>query len=356
MIVLRISFILIFLSLMSCEENNPELEKIKRYDSFISAVDISYYPEIEDTDLVFSDQKGNEGNLPDILSETGINTIRLRLWVNPEDEHSGFEEVLHFSQSLKEKGFKLWLNLHYSDTWADPGKQETPVNWTGLSFLELKMRVIEYTGMVVRELEPDWIQIGNEINSGFLHPHGNIHTNEHQFLDLLSSAINAVKQTSPETSVILHFAGIEGAVDFFARMDTLTYDIIGLSYYPFWHGKNIQKLRQSLINLGSLYNREVVIAETAYPFTLEWNDLTHNIVGSEDHLILPSYPATPDGQKQFVSKLISILLETPKGAGICYWGGELVSWKGYESTTGSHWENQAIFDFNNRALPVLNAF
>ena len=108
--------------------------------------------------------------------------------------------------------------------------------------------------------------------------------------------------------------------------------------------------------LSKNHNKMILIAETAYPFTLEWNDWTTNIVGSAEQLILPEFPATNEGQEKFVSKIKQLTNELEKGIGFCYWGAELISWKGNESTEGSPWENQALFDFNNKALPVLRAF
>ena len=104
------------------------------------------------------------------------------------------------------------------------------------------------------------------------------------------------------------------------------------------------------------YNKEILIAETAYPFTLKWNDWTHNIVGLDEQLILPEYPATPEGQRKFIEQINILTKEVENGIGFCYWGGELIAWKGTQSTNASPWENQALFDFNNKALPVFREF
>ena len=139
-------------------------------------------------------------------------------------------------------------------------------------------------------------------------------------------------------------------------MDRLDYDMIGLSFYPVWHGKSLSALRDTMEKLGARCRKAVLIAETAYPFTLGWNDQTHNVVGLEEQLILPDYPATPEGQHRFIRQIIDMAGDVPEGAGMCYWGAELIAWKGYQSAEGSPWENQAVFDFNNKALPVLRAF
>ena len=111
-----------------------------------------------------------------------------------------------------------------------------------------------------------------------------------------------------------------------------------------------------MTSLSQTYGKEIVIAETAYPFTLEWNDWTNNIVGLEEQLILPDYPATEQGQRNFISAIKDISKETEKGIGFCYWGAELISWKGNQATDASPWENQAVFNFQNKALPVLEVF
>jgi arabinogalactan endo-1,4-beta-galactosidase len=108
--------------------------------------------------------------------------------------------------------------------------------------------------------------------------------------------------------------------------------------------------------LSETHNKEILIAETAYPFTLQWNDWTNNIVGSNEQLILPEYPATIEGQRKFIRQIKTLTKEVENGIGFCYWGAELISWKGNQSTDASPWENQAVFDFDNKALPVLSEF
>ena len=164
--------------LISCRKENVNDSSTGTVDQeFINAVDISSYPEISNSNPTFFDLEGNQNDFLTILKDNGINTVRLRLWINPSDEYSGFEEVKQFSQTLKNNGFKVWLTLHYSDTWADPGHQETPSNWSGLSFNNLKDSLYNYTQKVIHEITPNYIQIGNEINNGILHPTGNISTN-----------------------------------------------------------------------------------------------------------------------------------------------------------------------------------
>ena len=156
-------FLLLFL--LSCSNNEDPQEQ----NDFINAVDISLLPKIEMNNPIFKDNFGVQMPFLEILKLKGINTIRLRLWVNPINEHSSFDEVKSFSDTLKSMGFNIYLTLHYSDTWADPGQQIIPQDWQNISYTTLKNRVYDYTKMVVQQINPDIIQIGNEINNGFLH-------------------------------------------------------------------------------------------------------------------------------------------------------------------------------------------
>lgn len=352
----KAAILLVFFLVISCSKddaNDPPAET----NTFISAVDISNYPVIRTSNPIFYDSDGSSKDFITILKSKGINTIRLKLWVSPSDGHSGLNEVKQFSEELKKKDFKIWLTLHYSDTWADPGQQQLPYQWQDISYSALKDSVFNYTKKVVTQLQPDYIQIGNEINSGFLHPHGNI-SNIKNFIELLQKGILAVRENSGNTKIILHYAGIENAEWFFANLTTLDYDIIGLSYYPIWHGKSLENLKTVMTNLSETYHKDVVIAETAYPFTLNWNDWTNNLAGLENQLILPDFPASEKGQKDFVKSICKLTKEIPnsKGIGFCYWGAELIAWNGNQSTNGSPWENQAIFDFQNKVLPVSEEF
>ncbi len=345
-------WVILIIALSACEKNqNSEKEKF-----LYKAVDISSLPEIEDKGIRFYDSNGIEKPFTDILKNHGVNTIRLKLWVHPEDPVNGLEQVAAFSGRLRNEGFKIWLTVHYSDTWADPGDQHTPQAWQELSMETLKDSVYEYTRMVVSRTQPEIIQMGNEVNNGFLHPLGNLHNHPVQFITLMQEGISAVRQHSPETKIMIHYAGLEGSSNFFTTVSALDYDLIGLSYYPLWHGKNLDSLKLTLERLSTAYQKDILIAETAYPFTLDWNDWTNNIVGLEEQLILPEYPASPEGQKAFLLKIRSIVEETPRGAGFCYWGAERIAWKGPEATDASAWENQALFNFDNKALPALEVF
>jgi len=353
---MRYLIVLLSLFLFSCTKNKevkiitPSFPK-----TFISAADLSALPQVEANNNIFYNLEGQQQDFLTILKNAGLNTVRLKLWKKPNTNTASFTEVKSFTNRLKALNLKVWITIHYSDTWADPGHQVTPLQWQGLPFNDLKDSVFNYTKKIVSEINPDFIQIGNEINNGFIYPYGKLNSNENQFIILVNSAIKAIRDTNSNTKIMLHYAGYNGAQTFFNKFKNSDYDIIGLSYYPKWHGKNLQTLSTTLNSLSTTFNKEIVIAETAYPFTFNWNDLTNNIIGSNNQ-ILPEYPATPAGQRDFILKISDIVKNTNKGIGFCYWGGELIAFKGPNANDGSPWENQALFDFNNKALPVIEAF
>jgi len=180
---------------------------------------------------------------------------------------------------------------------------------------------------------------------------------EADFILLLKSGVKAARDYSPAIKVILHYAGLTGSTWFFGMLqkNAVDYDIMDLSYYPVWHGTDVKLLQSALQEPVSLTSKEVMVVETAYPFTLEWNDHTNNVVGTDSQLV-SGYPASRAGQLDFISTLKKSLIQTPKGVGFCYWGGEWVAYKGMQATDGSTWENQALFDFNNLALPAMQVF
>ncbi len=337
----------------ACKKDQPD-DPDPVAKTLLKGADLSALPEIESYSTPFTNAAGQPEDVLTTLKNNGCNVVRLRLWKTPAGAHGGLEEVKAFAQRIKSNNLKIWLAIHYSDTWADPGNQTMPAGWENLTFAQLSDSMYAYTKSVVQQIQPDYIQIGNEINSGLLWPSGHI-GNEVQFKSLLGSGIQAVRDVAPAAKIMIHFAGIDGADWFFNKTTGLDYDIIALSFYPIWHGKNLNQLSNTLSQLSLAHNKDVIIAETAYPFTLEWNDWTNNIVGLQDQLI-PAYPATPEGQKNFLAAVKDVAKNLDRGIGFCYWGGEWVAFKGNQSTDCSPWENQAFYDFNFKALPVVEVF
>lgn len=325
-------------------------------DDFIRGADISFLPEIEKAGAVFT-SNGKTEDMLTTLKNSGCNTIRIRLWKNPTNGHSGLAEVKTLAARVKNAGLKVWLTVHYSDTWADPGVQTTPAEWKDLSFADLKTAVATYTSTIITEINPDIIQIGNEINSGMLWPQGHLINQEAQCIDLLKTASAVIRSKAPKTKIMIHYAGVNASDTdwFFGKVKAVDYDYIGLSYYPIWHGKDLAVIKTTIDALGTKFSKKVLIAETAYPFTLLWNDKTNNIMGGKDQLV-SGYEATPEGQKNYMLAIKDLVKTSKSGIGFAYWGGEWIAFKGKEASNGSTFENQAFYDFSNKALPVLQVF
>lgn len=355
----KISITLAFLAVLGfagCESaTSPGVPPVGEAKFFIRGADLSLLPLIEREGTVFFNADSVAEPMLVTLRKAGVNTVRLRLWKDPDEFDQGFAGVKWFCSRLRSEGFRVMLTVHYSDTWADPGHQVMPRAWQGITPAALHDSVYAYTKMIATEIKPDFIQIGNEINSGFMFDAGRIATSPRGFRSLLDTASSAVRKFSPGTKIVLHYAGLNWADGFFRSIEGADYDIIGLSYYPLWHGKNVDTLSEVLSSLNREFGKEVAVVETSYPFTLGWNDWTNNIVGLEDQLH-QGYPATPDGQYNFVQKVFDEVRASAGGAGVCYWGGEWVAFRGTTSTDGSPYENQAFYNFNFRALPVLKAF
>jgi arabinogalactan endo-1,4-beta-galactosidase len=338
----------------SCSKNEETSPVSNNKLLEIKGADMSFLPEIRRSGKVFYSQKGEAEDMLLTLKKAGVNVIRLRIWKKPSEAASNFETVKNLAKEIRGLGMKTLITVHYSDSWADPSQQSKPTEWKDLNFNQLKDSVYQYTRQIMSEISPDYIQVGNEINNGLLWPDGSL-SNLSQMKTLLRAAITAVRDTKPTSKIIIHYAGISNAQWFFATLSDLDYDLIGISYYPMWHGKDLGLLQQTLVSLSETNNKSIFIAETSYPFTLSWNDWTNNLIGL-DSQILPDFPPTPQGQKDFLLKIKQICQAVPKGIGFCYWGSEWVSYKGNQATDGSSWENQAFWDFENKALPIVEGY
>jgi beta-galactosidase len=248
----------------------------KREVSKMLGADISFLPELEDRGMKFSDN-GTEKDAILILKDHGFNYVRLRIFNDPARDsgyspQKGFCDLEHtkkMAKRVKAAGMKLLLDFHYSDYWADPGKQYKPAAWRNLSFSELKKAVYDYTKKVIQELKdqgttPDMVQIGNEINHGIIWPEGHVSN-----LDSLAQQINAgtaaVKAVDPSVIMMLHVAlggQNDESVYFIDNMIArgVPFDVIGESYYPKWHG-TLDDLRDNLNDLVKRYGKDVIVVE-----------------------------------------------------------------------------------------------
>jgi arabinogalactan endo-1,4-beta-galactosidase len=335
----------------------------------ILGADISSLKKSEDMGGVYKYSDGTLADALQIIKGSGLNYARLRVWVDPADGYHGKAEILKMALRLKSQGIKLLVDFHYSDNWADPGKQNKPAAWVDLDFEQLKKAVYEHTfdvcnSLVAQGTPPDMVQVGNEINAGMLWPDGD-YNHFDNLAALLKEGYQAVKECSSSTLVMLHIA--EGGDNDLARwwFDNITrrevpFDVIGISYYPFWHG-SFAELQANLNDISSRYDKDVIVAETAYAFTDKENDSLANIANKS--MLIPGYPFTPEGQRIMLRDIMSIVrgVTNGRGLGIFYWDATwtAVPGNGWDSTdpqSGNAWENQALFDFNSRALPALGEF
>ncbi|MBT8316145.1 MAG: cellulase family glycosylhydrolase [Lutibacter sp.] len=361
---------LIFLTLVliSCSKRESQNviiddEEIVLVPDFYFGADLSYVNEMEDCDVVYKDANNIIKNPYTIFKESGANLVRVRLWHNPTwTEYSNYEDVKKTIAKAKAEGMKVLLNFHYSDTWADPSKQEIPAAWLNeLNNTEaLGELLYNYTYSTLENLSksnllPDIVQVGNEIN-GMILQQGDLKwpIDWQRNSYLLNKGILAVRDISAiknkEIGVMLHIAQPENGLWWFeqATQNGVTdFDWIGLSYYPKWSEYTLYNVSNAFKTLISTYNKRLMVVETAYPFTLEDSDSAGNILG-EDALIA-GYPATEQGQLDFLNKLVEVI-ENSGGEGLVYWEP---AWVSSNCSTlwgrGSHWDNATLFDHNFKA-------
>lgn len=274
-------FLLAVFAFSACGEQQKTTEETNHPDTFAKGADISWLPQMEATGYTFYNTDGKEEDCFKILKDLGINSVRLRTWVNPSDDpqsgHCSKEETVAMAKRAQDWGMRVMLNFHYSDSWADPGKQHKPAAWESLNFDELKQTLYDYTADVMVALKqagvtPEWVQIGNEIPSGMLLPEGST-DNWPQLAQLLNKGYDAVKAVSPSSKVILHIDQGNDNERFRwwfdnAQKHNAKYDIIGMSYYPYWlegkpdYTENIDALGNNLNDMAQRYGKEVMVVET----------------------------------------------------------------------------------------------
>jgi arabinogalactan endo-1,4-beta-galactosidase len=339
----------------------------------VLGADVSSLTKSEDFGGVYRDERGRRGDALEILEDQGMSHVRLRVWVDPADGYHDRDEVVEMAKRAKRLGLKTLVDFHYSDRWADPGQQTKPAAWSAYSVDELADAVFDHTYGICRSMArhaeaPDMIQIGNELNSGMLWPDG--HTwdppNWDNLAIFLQAGADAVRACSRHTKVVLHLAngGDNGLYRWWfdnvsARFDD--FDVIAASYYGYWHG-SLGDLQRNLTDVSLRYDKDVFVAETAYPFTLGFEDNQNNIIGLPEQLVA-GYPATPAGQAANFRDVLSVVRAIPEGRGLgaFYWDATWTAvpgngWDPEDPASGNSWENQAMFDFNDRALPVTREF
>ena len=356
---------------------------------FIMGADVSMLAQIEENGGKYYDQ-GIEADALEILKNHGVNWIRLRIWNDPTDPggnplgggNNDLQRTVELAVRAKSLGLKLLLDFHYSDWWADPGKQNMPKAWKDLDTVQLNRSVYEYTAEVIKTLAaagalPDMVQIGNEVNGGMMWPAGKTWSEGGEvvggydgFAKLLSRGIQAVRDNDPHIDdpqkkirIAIHLAD-GGDNDLYRTVfDELTkrkvdFDIIGLSYYSFWHGP-LDQFADNMIDISERYEKDVVVLEAAYPYTTDDEDGHPNIVGGGT-LELGGYKATVQGQATAIRDIMVAVAQVPngRGLGVFYWEPEWIAVEGagWATGEGNAWENSAMFDFEGNALPSLDIF
>ena len=329
---------------------------------------------MEDNGGLFYDDAGQRQDIFQILADHGVNCVRLKLWHTPANGYNNLERVRAMAARIKSAGMGFLLDVHYSDTWADPGKQYKPEAWQDLDYDQLEAAVYSYTKEAITELreegtEPDIVQIGNEITSGLLWNDGKLDGSSDQFTrlaGLLKAGIDGAKDTGCSAKIMLHLdrGGDNGLYRWWfdhAIAEGVEFDVIGLSFYGFWHGE-LADLSNNLNDLAYRYNKELIVVETAYPYTLADQDGFANIIGQEDQLVA-GYPATVEGQADWLRDLMKVVANAPEGLGkgVFYWepawlGLSGCGWDPQDPTTGNNWENQALFDFGGHVLSSMDVF
>lgn len=336
--------------------------------ALVVGADISFLPEIESQGGTYADAGGAQDLLL-LMREHGFTAIRLRLWHTPAGPGSTLDQVKAMAARVHAAGMDVLLDIHYSDSWADPGKQTKPAAWDALAPEVLLDSVYRYSRDVVAALvaqgtTPAMVQIGNEISAGLLWPDGRVGgpydtpAQWDRLVALLDTARAGILAAAgaPPPAIVIHFdnGANNGTCRWFfdhlvAR--ALDFDAIGVSYYPSWHG-TLSALQSNLADLGTRFGKDVYVVETAYPWTLDWADTTNNIFGTAAALH-PGYPATVDGQGAFVRAVAAAVRGVPgdRRRGVFYWAPEWISVPGAPSA----WENATLFDFDGRALASLDA-
>ncbi|MDN3295172.1 glycosyl hydrolase 53 family protein [Streptomyces ficellus] len=334
----------------------------------VRGADVSMLKKSEDLGGVYRTSAGTAGDALAILKSAGTNYGRLKVWVDPADGYSDKPRVLQMAQRIKSQGMKLLVDFHYSDIWADPGAQTKPAAWASHSYSQLRTDVYDHTYDVLNALKAqgttaDMVQIGNEINTGLLWPEGST-DNWQQTAGLLKSGISAAKAVSSSTRIALHLAhgGDNGLYRWWfdnATAQGVTFDVIALSFYGYWHGA-LSDLQTNLDDISARYGKPVVVAETAYPFRLDSEDSHENIIDLPGELV-PGYPASPAGQAAWLRDVMTVVEAVPnrRGLGVIYWDPTWTAvtgngWDPTDPSSGNGWENQALFDYGDRLLPAAN--
>ncbi|MCA5891848.1 arabinogalactan endo-1,4-beta-galactosidase [Isoptericola sp. NEAU-Y5] len=345
--------------------------------------DLSGLAKNEDHGATYADVDGSPGDAVEILADHGMNLGRLKVWVDPADGYNEVTHVVAAARRIQAAGMDVMVDFHYSDRWTDPGAQGVPAAWAASSVEGMTAQLADHTREVMSALvdagvDVAYAQVGNEINPGMLWPYGQTWdvaagdgvdgAQWDTLAGFLTAGHDAVKEISPGTETILHLTNINNGIGSLTWwFDEVTargvpFDVVGLSYYGYWHG-SLADLQTAVSTLSARYDRDVLVVETAYPFTLADDEPAwENVIDLESELVA-GYPATPEGQAAAFRAVQDVVAAAPgkRGRGAVYWepawtAVEGNGWDPEDPTSGNAWENQAVFDHDGRLLgPVAAA-
>lgn len=350
---------------------------------FIKGADVSIMPELERNGTKFYD-KGIEQDGLTILKNHGVNWIRVRIWnnpyvVGPEGVGGGNTDeakAIEMAKRAKALGMKVLVDFHYSDFWVDPGQQKKPDAWKNDSGDKLVDDVYAYTAKVMQDFNaqgvtPDMVQVGNELNNGMLWPEAQLtedNPNGYKFLaKLLNAGLQAVHDNDKDNKVktMIHLAGVDVNLyhtffdNLIVKNKVNDFDIIGMSFYPFWHG-TMDDLKNTMNDVSAKYNKDVIAVETAFGYTLEDADFEKNNFGTNEEKV-GGYKATVQGQATGLRDVMATVasVNDNRGLGIFYWApdwviNEKVGWK--SNGGGNGWDNLTLFDTKGNALESMDTF
>lgn len=364
---------------------------VKRHMKFVKGMDLSTLLELERCGAKYYDN-GEERDLLAIMKSYDVDTIRIRLWNDPWSEtgesygagENDLKTSLEIAKRVTAAGFGVLLNFHYSDFWADPGKQIKPKAWADYGVKELEQAVYDYTLESMQTfldagVNITMVQVGNELSNGLLWPEGKV-PNYDNIATFVNAGIRAMRKADAAIPVMIHLDNGGNNALYREWFDNFTkrgedFEIIGLSYYPFWHG-SLQMLNDNMNDIAERYGKDLVIAEVSMGYTMEDYKNYEKLSDEErkGYATRPAlvekieYPMTKQGQYDFMEDFLNRIshIKGGKGKGFFYWEPAWIPVPGSGWATpaslkymndpgpcGNEWANQALFDYDGNALPTL---
>ena len=343
---MRLTTFLSYLLLLARPALSQQAPAVITTPGFIVGADVSFLRDLESQGVAFQDEGQPHPGL-EILRHHGYNWVRLRIMNEPSPLPNTLAYTLAEAKAAKAMGFRILLDFHYSDDWADPAHEKTPATWVKMPHDALVQAVFNFTRDTVTAFRkqgtmPDMVQIGNEVTSGMLWPDGRLPDRWSQFAELVSAGVHgaeAGKGDLPRPAIMIHIdqgGNSETTKWFFDSLivNRVPFDIIGQSYYPWWQG-SLKDLKENLAFMATRYKKPIIVAETAY----DWRD------GEVFKQGKPPFPQTPEGQAEFFAAVIRTVEQTPHGL------GKGVFW--WEPMASGAIAKRGMFDDQHSALPVL---